>query len=81
MNGALRPIALVLVLASLVVALAIALTVARHSDHGPAPMFNDDVVLDTTQVREHVEEDDPRWDCRTMGNQICGPTQSAPAER
>ena len=19
-----------------------------------------------------VEEDDPRWDCRTMGNQICG---------
>lgn len=20
-----------------------------------------------------VEEDDPRWDCRTMGNRICGP--------
>ena len=20
-----------------------------------------------------VQEDDPRWDCRTMGNRICGP--------
>jgi hypothetical protein len=22
-----------------------------------------------------IEEDDPRWDCRTMGNRICGPEQ------
>lgn len=22
---------------------------------------------------ERIEEDDPRWDCRTMGNRICGP--------
>ena len=22
-----------------------------------------------------ITEDDPRWDCRTMGNQICGPGQ------
>lgn len=21
-------------------------------------------------------EDDPGWDCRTMGNRICGPTQA-----
>lgn len=20
----------------------------------------------------HIEEDDPRWDCRTMGNKVCG---------
>ncbi len=20
----------------------------------------------------HIEEDDPRWDCNTMGNRICG---------
>lgn len=20
-----------------------------------------------------VEEDDPRWDCETMGNKLCGP--------
>jgi hypothetical protein len=23
---------------------------------------------------EIVTEDDPRWDCETMGNRICGPT-------
>lgn len=22
--------------------------------------------------RDHIEEDDPRWDCHTMGNKICG---------
>lgn len=21
-----------------------------------------------------ITEDDPRWDCETMGNRICGPT-------
>jgi len=21
---------------------------------------------------QRVEEDDPRWDCRTMGNRVCG---------
>lgn len=21
----------------------------------------------------HIEEDNPMWDCRTMGNHICGP--------
>lgn len=23
-------------------------------------------------VRAPVQEDDPRWDCRTMGNRVCG---------
>ncbi|UJQ86323.1 hypothetical protein SEA_BONAMASSA_89 [Mycobacterium phage Bonamassa] len=22
-----------------------------------------------------ITEDDPRWDCRTMGNKICGPVK------
>ena len=22
-----------------------------------------------------IEEDDPRWDCATMGNRICGPAR------
>jgi len=22
--------------------------------------------------QRHITEDDPRWDCRTMGNHICG---------
>lgn len=24
---------------------------------------------------EHIEEDDPRWNCVTMGNQQCGPAE------
>jgi hypothetical protein len=27
-------------------------------------------VDDTTTIT--IQEDDPRWDCRTMGNRICG---------
>lgn len=23
-----------------------------------------------------IQEDDPRWDCRTMGDLVCGPTNS-----
>lgn len=31
--------------------------------------------LRTTPDRaERIEEDDPRWDCATMGNKVCGPT-------
>jgi len=26
-----------------------------------------------TQVREFIAEDDPRWNCMTMGNKDCGP--------
>ena len=25
-----------------------------------------------TDSRVTIEEDDPRWDCRTMGNGVCG---------
>lgn len=28
---------------------------------------------------ERITEDDPRWDCRTMGNKICGPNAKKPA--
>ena len=30
----------------------------------------------TTVVTEVIEEDDPRWDCETMGNKVCGPTEA-----
>jgi hypothetical protein len=30
-------------------------------------------LLDDTPAATIIEEDDPRWDCRTMGNQVCGP--------
>lgn len=26
----------------------------------------------TVAAQERITEDDPRWDCRTMGNKICG---------
>jgi hypothetical protein len=28
---------------------------------------------------QRITEDDPRWDCRTMGNKICGPNAPKPA--
>lgn len=27
-----------------------------------------------------IEEDDPGWDCHTMGNMICGPDQGEPED-
>lgn len=27
---------------------------------------------DRRQVTQTIEEDDPRWDCATMGNKVCG---------
>lgn len=52
----------------IMVALAIALTLLMIPDlltasaPSPSPVGN-----------ERIEEDDPRWDCATMGNRICGP--------
>lgn len=34
-------------------------------------------ILPATSPR--IEEDDPRWNCSTMGNMICGPVQAVPA--
>jgi hypothetical protein len=28
-----------------------------------------------TGTTQHIEEDEPGWDCATMGNRVCGPTQ------
>ena len=37
-----------------------------------------DYVVTTSGI---IMEDDPRWDCRVMGNRVCGPTnmQGVPA--
>jgi len=40
-----------------------ALCLAQDHDERPAP------------VRQTVQEDDPGWDCRTMGNRRCGDVQ------
>ena len=29
----------------------------------------------TIEWVDHCEEDEPCWDCRTMGNKICGPSK------
>lgn len=29
-----------------------------------------------TAKADVIQEDDPRWDCRTMGDLVCGPTNS-----
>lgn len=61
-----------------IVAMALA---AGATPTEPAPLFNDNVQLDTSQISEVIEEDDPRWDCRVHGNGICGPTQAPVLER
>lgn len=32
----------------------------------------------TALGQQRITEDDPRWDCRTMGNKICGPNAPKP---
>lgn len=31
-----------------------------------------------TKAPTHLEEDDPGWDCHTMGNRTCGPDPTIP---
>lgn len=31
------------------------------------------ITTDGTPSQPHITEDDPRWDCQTMGNRVCGP--------
>jgi hypothetical protein len=32
-------------------------------------------VKDYVSRTQTIHEDDPRWDCHTMGNRICGPAR------
>ncbi|AER48977.1 hypothetical protein SEA_DONNY_65 [Mycobacterium phage Donny] len=32
----------------------------------------------TSTVQTTISEDDPAWDCRTMGNRVCGPETATP---
>ena len=32
----------------------------------------------TALSSQKITEDDPRWDCRTMGNKVCGPDAEKP---
>ena len=48
-----------IIIGCLLLAAILILTASKPRSHQPTP----------TTV---ITEDDPRWDCRTMGNQICG---------
>lgn len=34
-------------------------------------------MVQRSKSQERITEDDPRWDCKTMGNKVCGPVVSA----
>ena len=38
-----------------------------------------DRFVKVSETPERIEEDDPRWDCQTMGNKVCGPTEEQAA--
>lgn len=37
------------------------------------------LTIEPATTLERIEEDDPRWDCATMGNRVCGPAPIHPA--
>lgn len=80
MSRIFRPLATVVAVVILA-ALVVWLLWPSPGDSGPGPRLNDSVQPGTSQMRDLIEEDDPRWDCHTMGNRICGPTQAPTPER
>ena len=34
------------------------------------------VACSRSVAQQRITEDDSRWDCRTMGNKVCGPTST-----
>lgn len=46
-----------------------------------APFPADTPSVEPTQPVSQIQEDDPAWDCRVMGDAVCGPTnvQGVPA--
>lgn len=51
----------------LILGVAITLTVAANCDTIPEP-----TPTSTTPATPTIQEDDPNWDCSTMGNYQCG---------
>ncbi|AGU91975.1 hypothetical protein ADAWI_58 [Mycobacterium phage Adawi] len=53
--------------------LPLGMAVAAPKDAAP-------VTVQSTKVAAQCEEDEPCWDCTTMGNRICGPGQAPPMD-
>ena len=66
-------------LAAVVLSAGIALTGAAALRGEFSAPTDPDYVVTTSGII--IDEDDPRWDCRTMGNRICGASnaQGVPA--
>lgn len=61
--------ALGVLLVMLITAFAVVMTMLVAADTPRPPLRLD---LGTITVPATVQEDDPQWDCRTMGNRVCG---------
>lgn len=59
----------------LALGMPLGLAIASPKDHSTAPSA---MTTPTTTVQTTIAEDDPAWDCRTMGNRVCGPFTPTP---
>jgi hypothetical protein len=57
---------------NIILNVSIALALAYSALLLASPFLND--LRSGPAVTERIEEDDPRWNCKTMGNKVCGPT-------
>jgi hypothetical protein len=37
------------------------------------PIGSQTTIVPSVPQQDRIEEDEPGWDCRTMGNKLCGP--------
>lgn len=64
------------IVAAGVVALSLFFMGLGMSQKDSGPVDTGSSWSDVRDPGERIEEDDPRWDCRTMGNKVCGPGAS-----
>lgn len=44
----------------------------------PTATVTETITVPATTAPERITEDSGKWDCRTRGNRVCGPTKSGP---
>jgi hypothetical protein len=45
------------------------------------PIGSQTTIVPGTLAPDRIEEDEPGWDCRTMGNRLCGPITDSEVSR
>ncbi|GAA2812984.1 hypothetical protein GCM10010470_55520 [Saccharopolyspora taberi] len=61
--------------ATLLIGLLIAAALAE------GPIGSQTTIVPTLTEPDRTEEDEPGWDCRTMGNRLCGPGSESKTSR